>query len=392
MVACTSGLACTTAVGPGLHLAVGAWPAPSCGSCLDALHASAQIPPPPPQPLTPTCSSVPARHTDSPLLPCICSISTVYKALCIATRQAVIIKSYEKAKMKQKNFLRMEREIKLMNMLGEAQAAWQQLMAAKMCRPGLPGSAALQAAGVQAQPSDVGCGSLTLTCETRSPGCPSAYASCKSIIATAPGAILSALEPSLRCDHASSVLLLLNPVLSSGCRAQRLLGASKSAKAAARFCGSPMQAADCHISPSAKHVQPVLPAGGDGLVQLYSVFEEDTHKHLIMEFCKGGDLFKLLLLRGGTLEEHWVCMEVGCPRHAASCAPRGPTTAAQHTGEHTVLGSAWSAAFRTTQPPIACPGLLCAAWKDAGMQPPACSILGNLTGRLHKQLRLQSIA
>lgn len=98
------------------------------------------------------------------------SISTVYKALCIATRQAVIIKSYEKAKMKQKNFLRMEREIKLMNMLG-----------------------------------------------------------------------------------------------------------------------------------------------GDGLVQLYSVFEEDTHKHLIMEFCKGGDLFKLLLLRGGTLEEHWVCMEIIVP-------------------------------------------------------------------------------
>eukprot|EP00891_Asterochloris_glomerata_P009746 jgi/Astpho2/9746/gw1.00149.147.1_t len=53
--------------------------------------------------------------------------------------------------------------------------------------------------------------------------------------------------------------------------------------------------------------------GGDGLVQLYSVFEEDTHKHLIMEFCKGGDLFKLLLLRGGTLEEHWVCMEIIVP-------------------------------------------------------------------------------
>ena len=68
-----------------------------------------------------------AAHTDNSLLPCPCSISTVYKALCIATRQAVIIKSYEKAKMKQKNFLRMEREIKLMNMLGEALAAWQQL-------------------------------------------------------------------------------------------------------------------------------------------------------------------------------------------------------------------------------------------------------------------------
>ena len=103
---------------------------------------------PPPGPDS-NLQTYPARHTASSLLPCLCSISTVYKALCIATRQAVIIKSYEKAKMKQKNFLRMEREIKLMNMLGEAQAAWQQLMAAKICKPRLRGCAALQAAGVQ---------------------------------------------------------------------------------------------------------------------------------------------------------------------------------------------------------------------------------------------------
>lgn len=123
-------------------------------------------------------------------------------------------------------------------------------------------------------------------------------------------------------------------------------------------------------------------------MQLYSVFEEDTHKHLIMEFCKGGDLFKLLLLRGGTLEEHWVCMEVGGPSHAASRALRGPTTAAQHT----TLGSAWSAAFRTTTAQAPAQGCFCTAWTDNGKQPPGCSIcilLGDLTGRLHKLLRLQ---
>lgn len=98
-----------------------------------------------------------------------CSISTVYKALCTISKETVIIKAYEKAKMKTKNFLRMEREIKLMQ---------------------------------------------------------------------------------------------------------------------------------CLV--------------GEGLAQLYGVFEDATHKTLVMEYCKGGDLFKLLLLKGGCLDEHWVCVEV-CP-------------------------------------------------------------------------------
>lgn len=98
-----------------------------------------------------------------------CSISTVYKALCTISKETVIIKAYEKAKMKTKNFLRMEREIKLMQ---------------------------------------------------------------------------------------------------------------------------------CLV--------------GEGLAQLYGVFEDGTHKTLVMEYCKGGDLFKLLLLKGGCLDEHWVCVEV-CP-------------------------------------------------------------------------------
>ena len=49
---------------------------------------------------------------------------------------------------------------------------------------------------------------------------------------------------------------------------------------------------------------------GEGLAQLYGVFEDATHKTLVMEYCKGGDLFKLLLLKGGSLDEHWVCIEV----------------------------------------------------------------------------------
>ena len=51
-------------------------------------------------------------------VPVLCSISTVYRAVCSATQTSVIIKAYEKAKMKPKNFSRMEREIRLMRILG----------------------------------------------------------------------------------------------------------------------------------------------------------------------------------------------------------------------------------------------------------------------------------
>ena len=46
------------------------------------------------------------------------------------------------------------------------------------------------------------------------------------------------------------------------------------------------------------------------VVQLYNVFQEGNYKYLIMEMCKGGDLFKAMLLRGGQMEESWVCREV----------------------------------------------------------------------------------
>ena len=49
---------------------------------------------------------------------------------------------------------------------------------------------------------------------------------------------------------------------------------------------------------------------GEGMVSLFGVFEDDARKSLVMEYCSGGDLFKYLLLRGGHLDEHWVCTEV----------------------------------------------------------------------------------
>ena len=68
--------------------------------------------------------SVPHRLASAPLAdltavhPLCCSISTVYKAVCAATQMSLIIKAYEKSKMKPKNLARLEREIHLMRRLG----------------------------------------------------------------------------------------------------------------------------------------------------------------------------------------------------------------------------------------------------------------------------------
>ena len=40
------------------------------------------------------------------------SISTVYRALCTQTQETVIVKVYDRAKMKPKNFARLEREVR----------------------------------------------------------------------------------------------------------------------------------------------------------------------------------------------------------------------------------------------------------------------------------------
>lgn len=111
-----------------------------------------------------------------------CSISTVYRATCSITKWPLIIKAYQKSKMKEKNFLRMEREIRLMRLLEE----------------------------------------------------------------------------------------------------------------------------------------------DDSVVQLYNVFEDASFKYLVMEMCKGGDLFKAMLLRGGKMDEQWACAEVqrSPPKRAGLCVRR----------------------------------------------------------------------
>jgi len=44
-----------------------------------------------------------------------------------------------------------------------------------------------------------------------------------------------------------------------------------------------------------------------------------------MEHCKGGDLFKVLMMKGGILDEAWVCKEV-CPASSCNTRMKTPTT------------------------------------------------------------------
>ena len=50
-------------------------------------------------------------------------------------------------------------------------------------------------------------------------------------------------------------------------------------------------------------------------VELYAVINDTTHVYLIMEYCRGGDLFKQLMLKGGCLEEAWVSSQAAPPGH-----------------------------------------------------------------------------
>eukprot|EP00884_Botryococcus_braunii_P009112 jgi/Botrbrau1/18201/Bobra.53_1s0060.1 len=53
--------------------------------------------------------------------------------------------------------------------------------------------------------------------------------------------------------------------------------------------------------------------GGSGVIELYDNFEDAQNTYLVMEYCEGGDLFKHLLMSGGTLDEKWIITEVVGP-------------------------------------------------------------------------------
>ena len=47
-------------------------------------------------------------------------------------------------------------------------------------------------------------------------------------------------------------------------------------------------------------------------MELYAVIDDEMHVYLIMEYCRGGDLFKRLAAVGGCMDEGWVSSQA-CP-------------------------------------------------------------------------------
>eukprot|EP00798_Chlamydomonas_sp_ICE-L_P017650 gene17650-23995_t len=71
--------------------------------------------------------------------------------------------------------------------------------------------------------------------------------------------------------------------------------------------------AEKHYHKLEREVKTMMLMTGPYVAELYSCFADDDNIYLIMEFCEGGDLFKHLLMRGGKLDEHYVCVEIIAP-------------------------------------------------------------------------------
>ena len=54
----------------------------------------------------------------------------------------------------------------------------------------------------------------------------------------------------------------------------------------------------------------MMQMNGPYVAELYCCFADEDNIYLVMEYCDGGDLFKSMLLHGGQLDEHYVCVDV----------------------------------------------------------------------------------
>lgn len=52
---------------------------------------------------------------------------------------------------------------------------------------------------------------------------------------------------------------------------------------------------------------------GPYVADMYGWFADEEAIWLVLELCEGGDLFKTMMLHGGRLDEHYVCVEVRGP-------------------------------------------------------------------------------
>lgn len=70
---------------------------------------------------------------------------------------------------------------------------------------------------------------------------------------------------------------------------------------------------------------------GRYVAELLDSFEDAENVYMILQYYSGGDLFKTMLVRGGVLDEHWVCVEV---RLSASLAAWNTTKYGRQRQRH----------------------------------------------------------
>ena len=64
---------------------------------------------------------------------CVCSVSVVSRATCAETRELVVIKAYDRARMRPKHFARLAREVELMRLLGRTESMARALLLVFVC-------------------------------------------------------------------------------------------------------------------------------------------------------------------------------------------------------------------------------------------------------------------
>lgn len=210
---------------------------------------------------------------------CTRSVSVVSRATCKATREPVVIKAYERARMKPKNYTRLGREVNIMLELGgnEGMARPRPRVAPPGERQGGRGPRASSRCPGAGRPSEPAC--------RRRP-----YADAAAALASA-----GPCDTGMRQTQIAKVLadVLRQPrrpaAEGRGCRADA--------------AGGPRRQ-----------------------VELYAVISDAEHICLVMEYCRGGDLFKELARGGGALEEAWVSAQAWPlpPARARARAARQP--------------------------------------------------------------------
>lgn len=75
-------------------------------------------------------------------------------------------------------------------------------------------------------------------------------------------------------------------------------------------CYHKKKMADKHYHKLEREIRAMVALRGPYVADLYGWFTDGDAIWLVLELCEGGDLFKTMMLHGGRLDEHYVCVEV----------------------------------------------------------------------------------